>query len=363
MPAADLHDGSSLSAVIAYSVVVPVYNSAPVLARLYARLIAVMASLGKRFELVFVDDDSADASWSLLAEIARTDPRVLAIRLAHNVGQGDATLAGLRASSGEILVTIDDDLQYMPEEIPNLLAALDGPEWYDAIFGVPATRRHPAWRKFASSITNILVSPVLGKSASLHFTAFRAMRRPVVERMLALSWPDPFLSALLFQVTRRIGAVRVTHAASALASSRYSLRKLARVPSGLFAALSERDRRGFGRFIGMIAVVLTALASVGFLFRHVGIMIGIFPASAGILAVLAPVRLAFVTTSSRGTGMKFPGSTIGPRDSYRRGTASCSTMRRQFRCMRARARPFSSASVTCTAKRACAIPDSFGTLV
>jgi glycosyltransferase involved in cell wall biosynthesis len=206
MPAADLHNDSSLPAPVVYSVVVPVYNSAPVLARLYARLIAVMVSLERRFELVFVDDDSADASWSLLAEIARTDPRVLAIRLAHNVGQGDATLAGLRASSGEVLVTIDDDLQYMPEEIPNLLALLDAPERYDAVFGVPATRRHPAWRRFASSVANMCVSPVLGKPASLHFSAFRAMRRPVVERLLALSWPDPFLSALLFQVTRGIGA-------------------------------------------------------------------------------------------------------------------------------------------------------------
>jgi glycosyltransferase involved in cell wall biosynthesis len=286
MPASDMHDDSSIPAPIFYSVVVPVYNSAPVLAQLYRRLITVMVSFGKRFELVFVDDGSADASWSLLAEIARTDPRIIAIRLVRNVGQGDATLAGLRASSGEILITIDDDFQYMPEEIPNLLAALDGRERYDAIFGVPATRRHPAWRRFASSITNVLVSPVLGKSVSLHFSAFRAMRRPIVARVLALSWPDPFLSALLFQVTRRIGAVRVTHAKSALTSSRYSIRKLARVPAGLFGALSDRDRRSFVRFVGMIGAILVAFAGVGFLFSHVGVM-SILAAAAAILAVLA----------------------------------------------------------------------------
>jgi glycosyltransferase involved in cell wall biosynthesis len=286
MPAAD-DVSSSPPAPIAYSVVVPVYNSAPVLARLYARLVAVMESLGRRFELVFVDDGSADASWSLLAEIARADPRVIAIRLARNVGQGEATLAGLRASSGEILVTIDDDLQYMPEEIPNMLAVLDGPERYDAIFGVPATRHHPAWRRFASLITNMFVSPVLGKPAALHFSAFRALRRPVVERMLALSWPDPFLSALLFQVTHRIGAVRVTHAKSALKSSRYSIRKLARVPAGLFGALSDRDRRSFVRVVGIIGAALVAFAYVGFLFRHVSMMVSIFAAAAAILAVLA----------------------------------------------------------------------------
>ena len=288
MPAADLHDvSSSPPAPIDYSVVVPVYNSAPVLARLYARLVAVMESLGRRFELVFVDDGSADAGWSLLAEIARADPRIIAIRLARNVGQGEATLAGLRASSGEILVTIDDDLQYMPEEIPKMLAALDGPERYDAIFGVPATRRHSAWRRFASSITNMLVSPVLRKPGSLHFSAFRAMRRPVVERLLALLWPDPFLSALLFQVTRRVGAVRVTHSSSALTSSRYSLRKLARVSAGLFGALSDADRRGFVRLVGMVGMILLGLAYAGFGFPDAGIAMSILATAAGLLAVLA----------------------------------------------------------------------------
>jgi glycosyltransferase involved in cell wall biosynthesis len=235
----------------------------------------------------FVDDGSADAGWSLLAEIARADPRVIAMRLARNVGQGEATLAGLRASSGEILVTIDDDLQYMPEEIPKMLAALDGPEPCDLVFGVPVAPRHPAWRRFASWITNMFVSPVLGKPVSMHFTAFRVIRRPAVERMLELSWPDPFLSALLFRVTRRVGAVRVTHADSALGSSRYSIRKLARVCSGLFGALSDADRRSFVRLVGMVGMILLVLAYAGIGFLDAGIAMSILAAAAGMLAVLA----------------------------------------------------------------------------
>jgi polyisoprenyl-phosphate glycosyltransferase len=287
MTAVDLNQDSIRSAPIVYSVVVPVYNSVAVLRRLYGRLTTVMEALGKRFELIFVDDGSVDASWSLLAEIARTDPRMTAIRLARNVGQSEATLVGLRVSSGGILITIDDDLQYTPEEIPKLLAALDGPERYDVIFGVPATRRHPGWRRFASWITNMFVSPVIGKPMSLPFTAFRVIRRPAVERVLELSWPDPFVSALLFQVTRRIAAVRVTHSPSALKSSRYSLRKLARVPAGLFGALSDADRRSFVRFVGIIGVILGVLTYAGFVFWDAGIMMGILAATAGMLAVLA----------------------------------------------------------------------------
>jgi glycosyltransferase involved in cell wall biosynthesis len=286
MPAADSPDDSSLPAPIVYSVVVPVYNSAAVLARLYARLMATMAALGKRFELIFVDDGSTDASWSLLEEIARTDPRVVAIRLARNIGQGGATSAGLRASSGEILITIDDDLQYMPEDIPKIVAALNEPERYDVVFGVPATPKHPAWRRFASWVTNLCVTPLLGKPLSLHFSAFCAIRRPIAQGMLALSWPNPFLSALLFQVTHRIGVVRVTHAASAVGSSRYSVRKLVRLPSGLFGALSDRDRRNFACLVGLIGAGLAALSCIGFFFKQVSMMVGIFATAGVILAAL-----------------------------------------------------------------------------
>src|ERR1700674_4267920 len=112
---------------VVYSVVVPVYNSAPLTTRLYGRLVAVMESLGQQFELIFIDDCSTDASWTALAEIARTDRRVIAIQLARNVGQGRATLYGIGRSSGEIIVTLDDDLQHVPDDIPKLLAELRGP--------------------------------------------------------------------------------------------------------------------------------------------------------------------------------------------------------------------------------------------
>jgi len=234
---------------IVYSVVIPVYNSAPVLTLLHRRVVAVMESLRASFEVILVDDGSTDTSWSVLSGIARNDPRVVAIQLGQNIGQGQATLAGLRHTAGEILITLDDDLQHVPEEIPKLLAhlrgATGGATGYDVVFGVPTVRQHSLWRRLFSWSFNALFSPVLGKPLALRFSGFRAMSRPIAERLLALRWHNTYVSALLFQITPRIGSVRVKHSASQLTSSRYSVRKLLRVPFGFFGAFSDHDRRRF----------------------------------------------------------------------------------------------------------------------
>jgi polyisoprenyl-phosphate glycosyltransferase len=284
MPTADLHNDSILRAPVIYSVVVPVYNSAAVLGRLYGRLMTVMKVLGRRFELVFVDDGSVDASWSLLAEIARTDPRVTAIRLARNVGQSEATLVGLRVSSGEILITIDDDLLHARR---NPESARRAGRSRTLRCDIRCARNATAsWMAQSCELDHQYVCQS-GDWKTGVAAVHRVIRRPAVERMLELSWPDPFVSALLFQVTRRIAAVRVTHFPSALKSSRYSLRKLARVPAGLFGALSDADRRSLVRFVGIIGVILVVLTYAGFAFWDAGIMMGILAAAAGMLAVLA----------------------------------------------------------------------------
>jgi glycosyltransferase involved in cell wall biosynthesis len=244
---------------ILYSVVVPVYNSAPLVARLYDRLVTVMQPLGT-FELVFVDDCSTDASWAELAKIAGADRRVMALQLARNVGQGGATLYGIEQSNGKIIITLDDDLQHVPEEIPKLLTALDGPDGYDVVFGVPIIRHHPAWRRVGSWTVNLAFSLVLQKPLALRFTGFRALRRHIVPQLLALRWPDPFLSALLFQITPRIGVVHVEHPRSGLASSRYSIGKLARASFGYMGSLSDRERRNLAAGIGIVGTAFLALA-------------------------------------------------------------------------------------------------------
>ena len=105
---------------IVYSVTVPIYNSAPVVPSLYRRLVGALERLGERFEVIFVNDASTDRTWSVLSSIAQQD-LIVAIQLTRNVGQGLATLVGISRSAGEILITLDDDLQHLPEEFQSLL--------------------------------------------------------------------------------------------------------------------------------------------------------------------------------------------------------------------------------------------------
>lgn len=245
---------------LAYSVVVPIYNSAPLVTRLYGRLVAVMESLGPPFELILVDDCSTDASWAALEEIARADRRVIAVQLARNAGQARATLHGIGRSAGEIIVTLDDDLQHAPDDIPKLLAELDGPAGYDVVFGVPASRHQAAWRRFASWAVNFTLYLVLRKPLYLRFTAFCAIRRRAALQLLAVRCAEPFLSVLLSRITPRIAVVRVQHFSSTLGSSRYSLGKLARVTFGCLASLPDADRRSFVIAASASGLVLLMLA-------------------------------------------------------------------------------------------------------
>lgn len=276
MPEAGSDASEAGSEPVFHSVVVPVYNSAIILPRLYVRLIAVMEALEKRFEVIFVDDDSIDTSWAALETVALADPRVSAIRLARNVGQGAATMVGLRHARGAVIVTLDDDFQHVPEDIPHLLQRLNGPEKYNVVFGLPQAFHRSSWRRTASWAMNMVFSPILRKPVALRFSGFRAMRRSVAAQLLTLRSPDPFVSALLFQITPHIGVARVEHFGSALASSRYSFGRLARLSLGYFGALSDGDRERF-----VVRAVITGAVFLAFA------LIGLYTAPATAIAWIA----------------------------------------------------------------------------
>lgn len=131
------------------SVVVPVYNSADSLPLLVQRLIAALEPQGGALEIILVDDRSRDRSWQVIEELAAQDARVRGLRMMRNYGQHNALLCGIRAAQYAITVTLDDDLQHPPEEIPALLAALS--DTTDVVYGIPRQQQHgwstPAVRK------------------------------------------------------------------------------------------------------------------------------------------------------------------------------------------------------------------------
>jgi dolichol-phosphate mannosyltransferase/undecaprenyl-phosphate 4-deoxy-4-formamido-L-arabinose transferase len=217
--------------------VVPVHNGDQTVGDLHERLARVLGSLSRPFEIILVDDASSDASWPSIAALAHANAHTAAVRLARKLGQGNATIVGLGFARGRFVVTLDDDLQHPPEELPKLLAELEARDALDVVCSKPQARRHDWWRRAASWSLNLLASAILLKSPFLRFSAFRVMRRPVSDWLAAQRLHRPVPGALLLQYTRRIDYVRTRHERSRRGASRYGLRELTLVWVGYFQAL------------------------------------------------------------------------------------------------------------------------------
>jgi dolichol-phosphate mannosyltransferase/undecaprenyl-phosphate 4-deoxy-4-formamido-L-arabinose transferase len=234
-----------------HSIVVPVYNSEHTLLELYERIVRVMEAMGQSFEMVFVEDCGADRSWQVLQAIAQRDERVSAIQLLRNYGQASATLCGLRYAVGQIVVTLDDDLQNPPEEIPLLVRALENDPALDVVIGIPREKQHAFWRRLGSEIVNAINSFAVKKDRSLKFSGFRAMRRIVVDRLVELNVPQPAIGVLLCSITPRIANIAVRHEPRSTGRSGYTIAKILGLTLSNFLTFSDFPLR----FLAMVGVV------------------------------------------------------------------------------------------------------------
>lgn len=207
-----------------YSVVVPVFNSEASLAPLIDRLASVMSALGAPYEVICVDDGSTDGSWGALRHLAVTAPELRLLRLSRNFGQHNALLAGVRAARGHITITIDDDLQNPPEEIPLLIDALT--EEVDVVYGSPRELHHGILRDCASLVTKLVLQHAMGASTARRVSAFRAFRTSLRDAFETCNGPYVSLDVLLTWGTSRFAAIPVRHDARGLGSSQYTFRKL-----------------------------------------------------------------------------------------------------------------------------------------
>lgn len=208
----------------AVSVVVPVYNSAATLPLLRERVDAVMRRASLSYEIVFVDDDSRDQSWEVIRQLAAAHREIRAAGLMRNFGQHNALLCGIRAATGDVIVTIDDDLQNPPEEIPRLLETLEG--GCDVVYGTPAREQHGLFRDLASRITKIALQSTMGATTARNVSAFRAFRTHLRTAFAAYQSPFVNVDVLLTWGTSRFAAVRVAHEPRTVGASNYTFRKL-----------------------------------------------------------------------------------------------------------------------------------------
>lgn len=255
----------NLKEPVEYSVVIPVYGSARILPELHNRLSVAMQGLGKTYEIIFVDDCGLDNSWQVLQDLVVSDKAVTAIQLMRNSGQSNATLCGLAHTSGELVFTMDDDLQHPPEEIPRLLEAMN--EDVDVVMGVPMEKKHHWFRRLGSRLVHNLNCYFLGKERHLRFSSFRLMRKTVVNALLELRTLSPALGPMINTVTHRIINTVVLHAPRKEGRSSYTLRSLLSLSMNNLIGYSMLPLRILA-VIGIIGIMLSLVFAVALLVRY-----------------------------------------------------------------------------------------------
>jgi glycosyltransferase involved in cell wall biosynthesis len=245
-----------------YSIVVPFLNEQENIPALYMKLTEVMDGLGEPYELVFVDDGSRDDTFKVLSEIYEHDRRVNVVRLRRNFGQTAALKAGFDFARGEVIISMDGDLQHDPEEIPRFLEKIE--EGYDLVSGWRVQRRdHWLMRQFPSRVANWLMAKLSGVDLHDFGTTFKAYRREILQEINLYGELHRFIPALASSTGARIAEVPIVNLARKNGRSNYGIGRTIRVLLDLMIVkflldYSTRPAQFFG-LLGMSGASLGVL--------------------------------------------------------------------------------------------------------
>lgn len=275
---------------IQLSLVVPVFRSRETLRELHRRIVTTLEPIYPNFELVLVEDCGGGGSWKIIQELAQNDPRVRGFQLSRNYGQHNALLCGIRAARGKIIVTLDDDIQNPPDEVPKLLVKLE--QGFDVVYGTPERERHGFLRDTASRITKIALQNAMGAETASKVSAFRAFRTQLRDVFEGYQSPTVNIDVLLTWGTSRFAAVTVRHEARHAGTSGYTLRKLINHALNMMTGFSTLP-------LQMASVMGFIFAGIGFLiFVYVigryllfGTSVPGFPFLASIIVIFSGVQL------------------------------------------------------------------------
>jgi len=284
------------------SVVIPVFNEADNLRELGERLIRTLTAMGRPFEIIFVDDGSTDRSWQLLSDLNGQYPQYIrALQFHRNFGQHQAIFAGFQAARGQVMITLDADLQNPPEEIPRLVAKLD--EGYDTVGGWRENRQDSIFRRLPSQLVNTVMSRVTGVKLRDYGCMLRAYRRSVVDSINQCHESSSFIPALANLFAQRVAEIPVGHAERERGTSKYGLIKLLRLNFDLMTGFSNLPIHLVG-FMG-VGIALLGLCFGLFLFIR-RIFVG--PEVGGLFTLFA---ILFVFVGLNTLGLALIGEYVG----------------------------------------------------
>jgi undecaprenyl-phosphate 4-deoxy-4-formamido-L-arabinose transferase len=272
------------------SVVVPVYNSHQTLGELVERLKKVFEEISVKFEVILINDGSKDSSWDVICELADNNQSVKGVNLMRNYGQHNALLAGIRMAKHEIILTIDDDLQHPPEEIPKLLEKLN--EGHDVVYGAAEEFRHTFLRNIASQMTKLAFQSIMNIQVARKISAFRVFKTSLRTAFENYSGDRPSIDVLLSWATTNFSFVQVEHNEREAGESNYTFRKLAGHALNMMTGFSTMPLR----IASLLGFCFTLFGIGIFLFVFVRYMLYDIPVQgftflASIIAIFSGVQL------------------------------------------------------------------------
>jgi glycosyltransferase involved in cell wall biosynthesis len=271
------------------SVVIPVYNSEATLPELLLQLSKVLPDCSGRYEAILVNDDSQDGSWETVCRLAKQYSWVRGINLMRNFGQHNATLCGVRAARYDVTVTMDDDLQHPPSEVPKLLDKLV--KGYDLVYGTPRNMPHSWYRTLLSRLVKRALAAAMRQPIMVNVIAFRAFRTNIRSASASCASPRLLLDVLLGWGTTKITAVPVQYDSRLRGKSNYTFGKLLEMVVLLWTSYTTIPLR-LASLVGFLFVIfgVMVLSYVVVTYLFQGSIPG-FPFLASLISIFSGVQL------------------------------------------------------------------------
>lgn len=270
---------------VEYSIVIPVFKSSECLCELYERLTKVFKDISPNYEIIFVDDASSDDSWKIMRQLRAKDHRVKIIQHTRNFGQHKAILCGLHHSKGNFIITMDDDLQHPPEEIPKLIAGIRNNDEIDVVIGTYELKQHSWFRNLGTNVINLITSYVFSKNRDLKLTSFRIMRKSIVNELENIRYHNPRIGQLLLLITNQIINIPIAHHPRKHGQTGYTFSRL--VSDALDNILSNSSLPlQIVSFMGFGCSLLSVVLSFYYLYKYLFVGISVAGWTTTILLLL-----------------------------------------------------------------------------
>jgi len=263
------------------SVVVPVYNGSATIVELYDRIKVAVTGMGMPLQVVFVEDCGTDHSWELIKSLKEAHPKeITAIKLSRNFGQHNATMCGFQYATGDLIITIDDDLQIFPEDIP-ILVNCHLETKAELVYGIYGEKNHAAFRNLGSYVVNKTLNIAFGTKGSI--TSFRLITSNLRDNIIKHSQSFVFLDGLFNWHTSHIAKVLVRHQSRSSGHSGYNIWKLASLSSNMLFNFTTLPLKSL-IYMGMVISLISFFAGFYFILRKI-----IFDVPVGFTSIIVSI--------------------------------------------------------------------------